>query len=126
MRLVDSHCHLDVADFTDDLPQVLARGREAGISAFVVPAIAFAGWPGLAALATAEPDIKPAYGLHPMFIAEHTQTHLDALPDWLARPECVARSANAVWISSCRGWTWRIRSGCSSNTSARPKLSANR
>ncbi len=90
MRLVDSHCHLDVADFSDDLPQVLARGREAGVTAFVVPAIAYAGWPGLAALAAAEPDIKPAYGLHPMFLAKHTQEHLDALPAWLARPECVA------------------------------------
>lgn len=90
MRLVDSHCHLDVAEFNDDLPQVLARGREAGIAAFVVPAIAYAGWPGLAALAAAEPAIKPAYGLHPMFLAEHTQGHLEALPVWLARPECVA------------------------------------
>jgi len=90
MRLVDSHCHLDVAEFSGDLPQALTRGREAGIAAFVVPAIAYAGWPGLAALAAAEPDIKPAYGLHPMFLAEHTQAHLDALPDWLARAECVA------------------------------------
>lgn len=90
MRLVDSHCHLDVAGFEGDLPQVLVRGRKAGITAFVVPAIACAGWPGLAALAAAEPDIKPAYGLHPMFLAEHTQDHLDALPAWLARPECVA------------------------------------
>lgn len=90
MRLVDSHCHLDVADFAGDLPQVLARGRKAGVTAFVVPAIAFAGWSGLAALAAAEPDIKPAYGLHPMFLAEHTDAHLEALPAWLARPECVA------------------------------------
>lgn len=90
MRLVDSHCHLDVAEFSDDLPQVLLRGREAGIAAFVVPAIAYAGWPGLAALAAAEPAIKPAYGLHPMFLAEHAQAHLEALPSWLERPECVA------------------------------------
>ena len=90
MRLVDSHCHLDVAEFAGDLPQTLVRGREAGISAFVVPAIAFAGWPGLAALAAAEPDVQPAYGLHPVFLAEHRDAHLDALSAWLARPECVA------------------------------------
>ena len=90
MRLVDSHCHLDVAEFSNDLAQILARGREAGIAAFVVPAIACAGWPGLATMAVAEPDVKPAYGLHPMLLAEHREDHLDALPDWLARPECVA------------------------------------
>lgn len=90
MRLVDSHCHLDMAEFSSDLAQILARGRETGIAAFVVPATVYAGWPGLAALAAAKPDIKPAYGLHPMFLAEHRSDHLDALPGWLARPECVA------------------------------------
>ena len=90
MRLIDSHCHLDVADFAADLPESLSRGRAKGIEAFVVPAIDFSSWPGLQALAMHYPAIKPAFGLHPMFLAEHRQEHLDALPDWLQKPECVA------------------------------------
>lgn len=90
MRLIDSHCHLDVAEFTADLPETLSRGHANGINAFVVPAIDYASWPGLQALARRCPDIKPAFGLHPMFLNEHLPAHLDALPDWLQTPECVA------------------------------------
>ena len=90
MRLIDSHCHLDVADFAADLYESLARGHENGVEAFVVPAIDFTSWPGLQALAMQYPAIKPAFGLHPMFLAEHRQEHLDALPDWLQKPECLA------------------------------------
>lgn len=90
MRLVDSHCHLDVSDFETDLAETLDRARNAGVNAFIVPAIAAGRWPHLAELATRHADLHPAYGLHPMFLAEHTDSHLAALPDWLARAECVA------------------------------------
>jgi TatD DNase family protein len=90
MALIDSHCHLDLADFSADLPETLQRARHAGVSDFIVPAISAKGWPNLAALATAHAGFHPAYGLHPVFLAEHHESHLAALPDWLARPECVA------------------------------------
>ncbi|HWR96318.1 MAG TPA: TatD family hydrolase [Arenimonas sp.] len=90
MRLIDSHCHLDVADFAADLPEALERGRVTGVAAFVVPAIDFASWPGLQALAASHPDIKPAFGLHPLFLADYLPAHLDALPGWLQLSECVA------------------------------------
>lgn len=90
MRLVDSHCHLDVAEFANDLPDTLARANQAGVSRFIVPAIAAAGWPHLASLAAGHIGLHPAYGLHPMFLAEHTEAHLSALPEWLQRPECIA------------------------------------
>ena len=90
MQLIDSHCHLDVAEFEADLPETLERAREAGVIGCIVPAIAASGWPALAALCARHPAMKPAYGLHPMFLAEHTDAHLAALPDWLSRPDCVA------------------------------------
>ena len=93
MQLIDSHCHLDVAEFSTDLPDVLAAAQQAGVSAFVVPAIGFAGWAHLAELASSTPCIKPAYGLHPMFLVEHRDTWIclgplvqfdrGSLPDWL-------------------------------------------
>jgi TatD DNase family protein len=69
---------------------VLRRAREAGVSAQIVPAIAASGWPALGALCAAEPGLHPAYGLHPMYLAGHEPAHLDELPRWLARAECVA------------------------------------
>ena len=90
MRLIDSHIHLDVAEFAADLPETLQRAMQNGVEYFVVPAIDFASWPSLSQLAELNPPIKPAYGLHPMFLAEHLPEHLEALPNWLQRPECVA------------------------------------
>lgn len=90
MRLIDSHCHLDVTEFSASLPDVLARAAQVDVTAFVVPAIGYSSWAHLAELAKAYPCIKPAYGMHPMFLAEHRDAHLHALPNWLARPECVA------------------------------------
>lgn len=90
MMLIDSHCHLDLTDFANDLPETLARARQAGVHQFIVPAIVAARWPHLADLAARHPGIHPAYGLHPVFLAEHFPDHLDALPSWIKRPECVA------------------------------------
>ena len=90
MQLIDSHCHLDVSEFACDLPETLKRGREVGVIAFVVPAIVFASWPKLSELVHNHSELKPAYGLHPMFLAQHRDAHLAALPDWLQRLECVA------------------------------------
>ena len=32
MRLIDSHSHLFLEEFAEDLPQVMARAREAGVT----------------------------------------------------------------------------------------------
>lgn len=90
MQLIDSHCHLDVSEFACDLPETIKRGHEVGVIAFVVPAIDFISWSALSELALKHTELKPAYGLHPMFLEHFHQSHLKALPDWLAKSECVA------------------------------------
>ena len=89
MRLVDSHCHLDVDAFDADRPQVIERARSAGITRQIVPAIDAAGWPGLRDICATSPGLYPAYGLHPMFLAHHTPAHLVELRDWLEREQPV-------------------------------------
>lgn len=83
MNLFDSHCHLDVDAFADDRDAVIARARAVGVSRQLIPAIDFASWPGIRALCATDSGLLPAYGLHPVLIAEHTQSHIDALADWL-------------------------------------------
>ncbi len=85
MQLVDSHCHLDAPAFDGDRDAVLARAGAAGVAAMVVPAVTAAGWPGLRQACAANPALHPAYGLHPMFLAEHRAPHLDALRAWVER-----------------------------------------
>lgn len=77
--LIDSHCHLDAPEFDADRGAVIARARAAGVTAQVVPAVSAAGWPKLRRLCEAGDQLHPAYGLHPMYLAEHEERHLAAL-----------------------------------------------
>ena len=89
--LYDSHCHLDAAEFDVDRPAVLARARDAGVARQLVPAVDRASWDAIRTLCAAEPGLRPAYGLHPMFLDRHQPGHLDELRDWLEseRPAAV-------------------------------------
>ena len=90
MRLVDSHSHFDVAEFDADRDAALARARDAGVHDQVVPAIDVAGWENLRRVCTAGSGLHAAYGLHPMFLERHEDSHLDALAEWIEREKPVA------------------------------------
>ncbi len=83
MHLIDSHCHLDAPAFDADRDAVVARAKAAGVAAMVVPAITAASWPGLRQACADDAALHPAYGLHPMFLAEHRPGDLDELRAWL-------------------------------------------
>jgi TatD DNase family protein len=90
MHLIDSHCHLDAPEFDADRAEVLARARAAGVVAQVVPAVSASSFPALAELAGREPDLHPCYGLHPMYLAEHRDEHLDEVRRYLDSSRAVA------------------------------------
>jgi len=91
IRLYDSHCHLDAPEFDTDRPAVVARARAAGVHRQLVPAVDRAGWEKLRKLCAADASLRPAYGLHPMYLDRHQPAHLDELAHWLAdeRPAAV-------------------------------------
>lgn len=90
MQLIDSHCHLDAAEFDGDRDAVIRRARDAGVVHQVIPAVDADGWPALAALCREQPDLHPAYGLHPMYLERHREEHLSQLGEWLERERPVA------------------------------------
>ncbi|HEX5123842.1 MAG TPA: TatD family hydrolase [Rhodanobacteraceae bacterium] len=90
MALIDSHSHIDAPEFDADRASVLARAREAGVTRQIVPAIALSGFGKLRDLCRDEAGLFPAYGLHPMYLAEHASSHLDALAEWIERERPVA------------------------------------
>ena len=67
LPIVDSHCHLDFEDFREDLPAVLERARSAGIVAMVCVGSGadLATAERATLLATKEPDVFAAIGIHP-------------------------------------------------------------
>ena len=90
VNLVDSHCHIDLASFDADRLAVLQRAQDASVSDIIVPAITANSWDNLKAVADKHNSIHPAYGLHPMFMPEHTVQHLDDLDAFLHAEKAVA------------------------------------
>lgn len=79
MDLVDTHCHLDLAAFDADRPQVMSRAREQGVRTFIVPGVQADTWPALLDLCAREPGLYPALGLHPVYLDRHRDTDLRSL-----------------------------------------------
>ena len=88
--LVDSHSHLDAAEFDADREAALARATAAGVTRHVLCATEAARWPTLRAICADHPGLYSAYGLHPMFLASHRPQHLAQLREWLMREPAVA------------------------------------
>jgi len=90
MKLIDTHCHLDVEEFAADRMQVLGRARHAGVAGQVIPAIHAAGWPALMRLCRSEAGLYPALGMHPIYLSQHRPEHLDELRSLIERDRPVA------------------------------------
>jgi TatD DNase family protein len=88
--LVDTHCHLDAAEFNADRDAVVQAAWDAGVKAIVVPAVERDNFSSVEALCRATPGCLPAYGIHPMYVAKATKTDLVALEALLAKNQCVA------------------------------------
>ena len=64
--MIDTHCHLDGEEFAEDLEQVIARAREAGVTAIGVPGIDLKSCETVMALCERYPGFCfPMLGLHP-------------------------------------------------------------
>ena len=70
MAYFDSHCHLDPMRYGDDLPQVIARARSAGVTGMTVIGTRAADSEAAAELAAREPGLAAAAGIHPNDVAE--------------------------------------------------------
>ena len=90
MELIDSHCHLDVPDFDADREVVLQQARRNGVGGIVVPGIAAAGWDAQWQLCRSDSGLYPAFGLHPVFLQQHTANDLPALQALLQQHPPVA------------------------------------
>jgi len=87
--LVDSHCHLDFPDFADDLPEVVARARAAGVTRMVTICTRLDQAANVRAIAEAHAGVYWAAGVHPMRAGEGPLTSVEALVALAAHPKFV-------------------------------------
>ncbi|MGC4090785.1 MAG: TatD family hydrolase [Polyangiaceae bacterium] len=81
--LIDTHCHLDAAEFSADRDAVFRDGVAAGVRASVIPAVATATFPEVRTCCLAYPGCFPAYGIHPLYAPQAREEDLDTLRRWL-------------------------------------------
>lgn len=84
VRWVDSHCHLDAAEFGADVDAVVARARAAGVVQCVLPAVDVAGFDAVRALAHRH-GFGYALGIHPLYVPQAADDDLDRLREAVHR-----------------------------------------
>lgn len=81
---IDTHCHLDAAEFDADRDAVVARARAAGVGLQVLPAVAAANFDSVRELAHRH-GLAYALGIHPLCTNAASDEDLERLQDALAR-----------------------------------------
>ncbi|HJU18314.1 MAG TPA: TatD family hydrolase [Stellaceae bacterium] len=87
--LVDSHCHLDFADFAAERDAVIARARAAGVGAMVTIGTRLDEFPGVRAIAEAYDGIWCSVGAHPHEAKDHAALAAEDLAALAAHPKVV-------------------------------------
>jgi TatD DNase family protein len=86
MSWIDTHTHLYLAEYQDDIVQVLERAEEAGVDKFYLPAIDSSEHGRMLALEALYPHKCLAMmGLHPCYVKENVADELALVAGWLAK-----------------------------------------
>ncbi|RTL18254.1 MAG: TatD family deoxyribonuclease [Burkholderiales bacterium] len=80
---IDTHCHLDAAEFDADRDAVVARTRGAGVTQVVIPAVEAANFDTVRLLALRQ-GFTYALGIHPLYVMGANEGDLDRLGEALA------------------------------------------
>ncbi|WP_018181680.1 TatD family hydrolase [Kaistia granuli] len=88
--LVDSHCHLDFADFEADRAALMERARAAGVGLMVTISTRVRQFDKIRALAEAHPEVYCSVGTHPNSAHEEPDITTDELVELSKHPKVVA------------------------------------
>lgn len=87
MEFIDTHIHLDVEDYQEDLPEVIARAKEAGAAKIFVPAVDLFSVDRILDICSRYPGyLYPMIGLHPEEVRTDYTTILAAMKQRLDKP----------------------------------------
>jgi TatD DNase family protein len=87
--ITDSHCHLDFPDFQDELPDVIDRAVQAGVTRMVTICTKLQNEPSVRAIAEKYAPVFYAAGTHPMSVASEPMASYDDLMALTHHPKMV-------------------------------------
>lgn len=88
--LIDTHCHIYLEQFDEDIQSVLDRAAEAGVSHIFMPAISFDSLPKMDRLSHEHIQFHKMAGLHPTEINEGAATTEEELMAYCSKYDIVA------------------------------------
>jgi TatD DNase family protein len=83
-NLVDTHCHLDAAEFDADRDTVVHSALAACVGIIVVPAVERANFSIVAETCLRYSGCVPAFGIHPLYVEHAQPVDLDVLRETIA------------------------------------------
>ncbi len=87
--IVDSHCHLDFADFDGEVDDVVARAAAAGVTRMVTICTRMENEPKVRAIAETHDGVFYAAGVHPMSVEKQPLVSVDDLVALARHPKMV-------------------------------------
>lgn len=88
--LIDTHCHLDAAEFDADRDTVAHDAHQQGVAGIVVPSVARQNFDDVIGLAHRHSRCVYALGIHPMYIDDASEEDLATLETYLQKYQPVA------------------------------------
>jgi TatD DNase family protein len=90
LPLTDTHCHLNLDDFADDLDSVILRARQSGVGRILIPGIDLETSKKALDIATRNADVFAAVGIHPHNATSWSDRSREVLRELAANPKVVA------------------------------------
>ncbi|MBS1197661.1 MAG: TatD family deoxyribonuclease [Proteobacteria bacterium] len=87
---IDTHCHLDAAEFDADRAEVHASALNTGVGQIIVPAVDVANFAAVRACCQQHPGCLPAYGIHPLYVMQANYPDVETVRTWLVEEKAVA------------------------------------
>lgn len=91
MSMIDTHCHLYVEEFEQDIDTVIQNAQASGVKQFFLPAIDSTTTHALLQLEAKFPGVCIAMmGLHPCYVKENYEDELKQVDNWLQQRKFAA------------------------------------
>jgi TatD DNase family protein len=88
--LIDTHCHLDAAEFNLDRDIVALQALQQGVLKIVVPAVARENFDSVIALCQKHKHCSYALGIHPMYVTQASEDDIEILKTYVEKNSPIA------------------------------------
>ena len=96
MNLFDSHCHLENGRFAEDLPEVMARMKDAGVNRCILAGSDMETSEQIVKMASEYPDVYGVVGIHPHDAKTWTDDCASRIAEWVKQERIVGVGENGL------------------------------